>query len=356
MTSSHFDAMPRRPDSLAQRRRGGFTLVELLVVMGIIALLISLLVPTLARSVATARRTRVAAELAGIATALDAYKQDFGDYPRFVVGSVDPLNTSNERGARIVCRALIGPAPDNDPTINQAVTPTTTGAYFATSSMGFQDGFGDAGNPFGFKPDREVISRGTQSAVTFPGKSYSPYLDPSRFKVRQNTTWSTGYNYGPDAVILDSQYSQPILYYPARVNQPSVQTNIGTVNGSPGGFYIAAWASNVSPQSLYNASDNIGLLGDIDPRTGLEEEHGNRFFFRELMGDLDQNGFIDSFKVDDNSGAVTSSTPGPNATPEEAVIKPFLLIAAGDNGDYYTRPVTNFTTEVPKQFPNSKVP
>src|SRR4051812_41764387 len=80
-----------------------FTLVEMLVVIGILGLLIALLLPMITRSLRAARRTRTAADLQSIANALDQFRQDTGDYPRV-----------SERGTgfAVLTRALIGPGDD----------------------------------------------------------------------------------------------------------------------------------------------------------------------------------------------------------------------------------------------------
>ena len=68
---------------LARRRQqaGAFTLVELLVVVGMIALLIALLLPTLARAREQANRTKCAANLRSIGWAMTMYVQRYGCYP-----------------------------------------------------------------------------------------------------------------------------------------------------------------------------------------------------------------------------------------------------------------------------------
>ncbi len=64
------------------KRRKGFTLVELLVVIAIIALLMSLLMPALAKVKQIANRMMCASNLAGIGKAMMIYANDYdGDYP-----------------------------------------------------------------------------------------------------------------------------------------------------------------------------------------------------------------------------------------------------------------------------------
>jgi len=59
----------------------GFTLVELLTVLAIIALLVGVLIPTLTSVKNAAKETKQKAQFATIDLALTAFKNDYGDYP-----------------------------------------------------------------------------------------------------------------------------------------------------------------------------------------------------------------------------------------------------------------------------------
>jgi competence protein ComGC len=63
-------------------RRGGFTVVQLLLVLGLIGILGALTFPVFTRARASAARQGCDVKLKGIALALDAFKQERGAYPK----------------------------------------------------------------------------------------------------------------------------------------------------------------------------------------------------------------------------------------------------------------------------------
>jgi prepilin-type N-terminal cleavage/methylation domain-containing protein len=71
----------------------GFTLIELLVVIGIIAILISILLPALGRARDTSRRVKCLANLKGIGTGIQLYMTD----SKGLLPKVRPLNDGNNQ-------------------------------------------------------------------------------------------------------------------------------------------------------------------------------------------------------------------------------------------------------------------
>ena len=64
-----------------RRKRTGFTIVELLTALGIIALMVGLLIPAISMVRDTARETKQKAQFMTIELALTTFKNDHGDYP-----------------------------------------------------------------------------------------------------------------------------------------------------------------------------------------------------------------------------------------------------------------------------------
>jgi prepilin-type N-terminal cleavage/methylation domain-containing protein len=62
-------------------KRKGFTLIELMVVIAIIIILAAIAIPNYLRMTERAKRSRVSADMATLATVLETYKTDWGTYP-----------------------------------------------------------------------------------------------------------------------------------------------------------------------------------------------------------------------------------------------------------------------------------
>src|SRR5688572_26616043 len=127
-------------------RTFAFTLTEVVVVVAVIAVLLATFLPMVSRARVSAKRARLALDLNTIGLALEAYRDDFGDYPR----PSDYEYDNNTRGAAILCRAMLGPQDAN--------------GYYP-----------DGADGFGFRTRR--LNGVAQ------GRVYGPYVKPESFKL-----------------------------------------------------------------------------------------------------------------------------------------------------------------------------
>ena len=74
-------SMAARTAPTAHRKHGGFTLIELIVVMAIVALLVSIAAPRYFRSVDRARENSLRTSLGVMRDAIDQFEADKGRYP-----------------------------------------------------------------------------------------------------------------------------------------------------------------------------------------------------------------------------------------------------------------------------------
>jgi len=269
-----------------RRRPAAFTLIELLVSVAIIALILGILLPVLVGARKKALRTRMAMDLQNISQALEAYRQDFYDYPRIdytaanpitIVSATNPTPQLDRLGAVTLCWALLAPGPAS------------------------QDG---ADGP-GFRV------RGTQ------GQVHNAYIVPAKF----NITGTTDY----DSTINDT-HGNPYLYFPAFKGANISATNgFVAYNAGASGMTAPAGATVTTTTPMYNYADNAIIIN-------------NKLFTQAQMetalGDLNTNGMIDA-------GEVPAST-GPyllwGAGPDDAYGAPLL-----SNGTYgVSDDVTNF--------------
>lgn len=117
-------------------KRKGFTLIELMVVIAIIIILAAVAIPNYINMTKRAKKSRVAHDMANLATALELYKNDWGCYPyqgestgkdvsspdsnlRAELGGVIPIPEESESYAKNVPGAMNETGEVNPPTGNR---------------------------------------------------------------------------------------------------------------------------------------------------------------------------------------------------------------------------------------------
>jgi prepilin-type N-terminal cleavage/methylation domain-containing protein len=92
-------------------RRNGFTVVEILTVVTIIAILVGILIPSITAVRTMAKKTQQTAQLTTMALAISAFKNDYGDYPESdAMGWAEKINKSTPDycGAHMLSEAMLG--------------------------------------------------------------------------------------------------------------------------------------------------------------------------------------------------------------------------------------------------------
>lgn len=263
----------------ARRRAAAFTLVELLVVIGVALLLMGILLPAITKAMGNANRAKMAFDLQAIVVALEAYRQDHGDIPRTSpdgaspnYGTNPPALSNGYAGAQILCRAMVGPG-------NQQADGAGTGKDGEDPAPGFRT--------------RPAINNVTQ------GKVYGPYLAPDKFQIG-NPDGSTISSATPNAynfAVLVDRRGKPILYFPGL---PTAR--VESQHGYVGAFNYGAAPSATNPRPMFDVNDNHAIL-DPTPADAAKK-------IQLVLGDNNTNGQI-------------------NAGETPAFKGPYLLLSAG---------------------------
>ena len=263
-----------------KREKTGFTLVELLTVLAIIALLVGLLIPSLTMIRNTAKDAKQKAQLTQIGLALTAFRNDHGDYPPSS-WPAPPAGAGDYCGAQKLAEALLG----------------WDLMGFHPKSAWRADGFDTSGGVLSYDPvkTRDFDGDGVPDTLNERKGPYLEQATANAFRLGNNParlldpeglfTNSTPLN--PDTyVICDSFGVKKVTIAPGQTAKA----------GTPILYYRANTSSKTlvpptplpSNQLMYNFRDNMPLIGPLTSLAdGQSHELGNpagifQFFYNYI--------------------------------------------------------------------------
>jgi prepilin-type N-terminal cleavage/methylation domain-containing protein len=285
-----------------KRLNKGFTIVELLTVIGIIAILVGILIPSFVAVKSMAVNAKQKAQFIALEQGLLAYKNDQGDYPESEAYTYNDYSGAQKLVEALFGWDLIGFHPNTD--------WTSTGLC-VTSGKNAQDSY----DPKRDRNDGSLYER------------KGPYVDPAKSSLFMIGDIFNNYNpLNPDTYVLcdgfgttkkvtlmpgkSANAGSPILYYKANTQYKTIDN----------GF---------TNKRIYNPDDNMSV---VLAKWDLDGKKSDKHLLRNPAGTFD---YFYNYISDPRATTGVRRWP---YNPEG-----FILISAGSDGEYGTDDdVTNF--------------
>lgn len=292
-----------------ERKNKGFTVVELLVAIAIVALMIGILLPALTYVRNTAKETVQKAQLNTIEMALTAFKNDNGDYPPSYWTYTSPYN--NYCGAQKLAEALLG----------------WDLLGFHPKSAWRADGFDEYDGPLTYDP---CGVRGDASLHERKGR-YLELASANAFTLRQ-LFGNPSVQLDLDRFVLCDVFSVKKI----TIVNPADPTKSTTYNAGTPILYYRANTSSKTISDMTTTSNNIYNIQDNGPLVGLGR------IVDQKVHEID---ITKAGKVDPSIPYFYEYIRDPKVAAPAWPYRPdsYILISAGVDGLYGTKDdITNF--------------
>jgi len=315
------------------KRTKGFTIVELLTVMGVIAVLIGLLVPALGLVKDYSKRIQQKAQMHSIDVGIEMFKNEFGNYPESKDNSfaaVNPIDSTVYCGANKLAEAMIGwdflgYHPRSGFTANgyNDVNGDGTAEFVYDTTNGIQTGV--PGSPYNEVNGAENIAN-RKRFIDLENANGFQMQDVYAPAVVTGAGWTKSTN-----VVLCDVYAKkrlsskktgmPILYYRART-----------------GFQFQDYTNGID-DDIYNYNDNINLLALNSPDDNAIQH--------PLYDRSNDYADFESIILNQQVLQATVTAANPTGVKRPYRADSFFLLSAGKDGLYGTADdVVNFEKEV----------
>ncbi|MEM8875004.1 MAG: type II secretion system protein [Planctomycetota bacterium] len=323
----------------SRQNQAAFTLVELMVVIGIIALLVGILVPTVSRVRESAQVAATASLIQQLSGAAEAYAVDLGGYPGPIPNRLIGTGVTNPVFGQ--------PATTNPTFLYEGDIPPTTGARGITGTENLVLGLLGGAMPDGtYQPDTvgqgPIELRGTRL-----DKRFSPYFNPQP----NDLSWideGGGLNGRfvdvagqkiDDTIIPEfvDRFADPLPILYLRANRGTSVSVSDATELADGDASDPLGQYDLSQVFIYTGSP-ITAAGD-KPDKSADTTHG----LRSLVNPADRAGVVDSLLIDDKTYGFTAYFGNPEIAGQPRQKDGFILISAGRDRIYGTRDdITNF--------------
>ena len=256
----------------------GFSIVELLTVMSVIAILMGLLVPALQKVREFALNTKQKAQFHSLSVALNMFQSEEEDYP-------DSYNVTNAgiSGAQMLAEAMVGrdqqgydPKSSWDPAVDAADADIYNSGVNSSSLARRKGPYVSFDKGGAFRLDELYGTGNYGSLYSGTQANPAPVLTDSFTNKKINIYDSTG------ATVLDVvKVGSPILYFKAN---RSATIFPGPIRG------ISDYSATACRNYFYNIHDNVQFfgLGTVsDPGdTGKHFPDGDQAFYQEIRNPM----------------------------------------------------------------------